>query len=35
MKAHLQEVIRKELALLMNDNLRVLEDGQILQIGAL
>jgi cAMP phosphodiesterase len=35
MKAHLHEVIRAELSLLMNDNLRVLEDGQILQIGAL
>lgn len=35
MKAHLHEVIKEELALLMNSNLHALEDGQILQIGAL
>lgn len=35
MKAHLHEVIKEELALLMNSNLHVLEDGQVLKIGAL
>ena len=35
MKAHLHEVIKEELALLMNSNLHVLEDGQILHIGGL
>jgi cAMP phosphodiesterase len=35
MKAHLHEVIKEEIALLRNDNLHVLDDGQILQIGAL
>jgi cAMP phosphodiesterase len=34
-KAHLHEVIKEELALLMNSNLHVLEDGQTLQIGLL
>jgi cAMP phosphodiesterase len=35
MKAHLHAVIKEELALLKNTNLHVLEDGQILHIGAL
>jgi cAMP phosphodiesterase len=34
-KAYLHEVIKAELALLMESNLHILEDGQILQIGAL
>jgi cAMP phosphodiesterase len=34
-KAHLHEVIKEELALLKNGNLHVLEDGQIVRIGAL
>jgi cAMP phosphodiesterase len=35
MKAHLHAVIKEELALLMNSNLHVLEDGQVLRIGLL
>ncbi|MCG6533524.1 MAG: MBL fold metallo-hydrolase [Syntrophales bacterium LBB04] len=35
MKAHLHEVIKEELTLLLNGNLQALEDGQIMQIGAL
>jgi len=34
-KAQLHEIIKEELALLMNSNLHVLEDGQILRIGLL